>query len=547
MQPKPPVDRYALSADRAFMREKVVSIYDAIWRGELEKTDWIGLFHLKVNATWLQVQIGTAPASELLQGARKAVVRRLFAECLARLAEGTPADVMCHAMETLSGIFLGIGSRSFHDPVGEVLDLLCGIETADEKFGVLFGHVKRVLSADKRGASAAATRRCAVRLLLSLTAAASDLNRNVLVDLLLPQGFEQPISELLQRGGGEDDAVTVAPGAAGGSGADGVPRAPTARASTIEDVALLVVVLAAYRRHESPNAFLRLLSESKADAPHLQCLAIVCRRVLERCMYPAAEAGASSSYLGASWSHSLARYAEWAAHALTLESYLPASITSQLSSPQALRANAAPLTVALLVAHELTAQNGGATLAALCAQLTESSIASTGGGVARRGMLLRHVFSVASLLACDARDELLIAQLRLALLIIQRALDGSSSAPLVLSAELGGQLALWSYSSGSAVESALPRRSRCSRAATPSSPRSSRKTYAAPPSTLSSTSRRSRCSTACSSHSTAQARRYPSSSGPRCGRRSSRWPTLSPRTTCSAAEAWPRSARACWS
>ena len=78
MQPRAPVDKYAISADRAFMREKVVTIYDALWRGELQQADWVGLFHLKVNAKWLQVQIATAPAAELIHGSRKVVRRLVF-------------------------------------------------------------------------------------------------------------------------------------------------------------------------------------------------------------------------------------------------------------------------------------------------------------------------------------------------------------------------------------------------------------------------------------------------------------------------------------
>mgnify|MGYP002636675788 CR=1 FL=1 len=138
---------------------------------------------------------------------------------------------------------------------------------------------------------------------------------------------------------------------------------------------------------------------------------------------------------------------------LTVEAYLPAAVTAQLSSPQALRQNAAPLTVSLLICHELAEPNGGATLAALCAH-TDASPQSVGGGAAR-GALLRHLFSVASLLACDARDELLIAQLRLALLIIEKVLDGQHSAPLLLSVDLGGGLPLWSYSSVHLHEGAL--------------------------------------------------------------------------------------------
>ena len=216
----------------------------------------------------------------------------------------------------------------------------------------------------------------------------------------------------------------------------------------MEDLAALLVLLAAYRRHESPNGFLRMVADAPADAPHLQALASVSRTVFERCMYPS-ELASRESYLGPSWNYSLARAAEWAATMLTVEAYLPRAVTAQLSSPQALRENAAPLTVALLITYELATPRAGATLASLCAHADATPL-SAGGGVAR-GALVRHLFSVASLLACDARDELMVAQLRLALLLIERLLDGHASAPLLLSVDLGGGLPLWTYSSGAAA------------------------------------------------------------------------------------------------
>ena len=97
---------------------------------------------------------------------------------------------------------------------------------------------------------AAALRRAAVRLLLSLTASAADLHINILVDLFMPLGFEAPITALLTQA--HD----------GGNGAE-----KASGPSALEDAALLLVLLAAYRRHESPNAFLRLLSGAAADAP----------------------------------------------------------------------------------------------------------------------------------------------------------------------------------------------------------------------------------------------------------------------------------------
>ena len=176
-------------AGRRFLKEKVVTSYEKLWAGQ--EINYPELFLLKAHAQWLHSHIASEPASQLL-GPRKPIVRRLFAECCDSVSEEATADVQSHAMETLAGIFLGVGSRSFHDPVAEVPELLCGIEAADAIFGRLFAHVKRIISSERRGGGAVALRRSAVRMLLSLTAAASDLHSNILVDLLMPHGFDQP-------------------------------------------------------------------------------------------------------------------------------------------------------------------------------------------------------------------------------------------------------------------------------------------------------------------------------------------------------------------
>lgn len=497
---------------REYLKEKVVTIYESLWNGtQLGENGVKELFNLKVNASWLHTRIASVPSAALTE--HKALVRWLFAACCERLdEESVAADVQCHAMETVAGILLGLGSRTFHDPASEVLELLCGIEATDAVFGRLYAYVGRVLSTERRGGASQAVRRSAVRLLLAVTAAASDLHTNIFVDLLMPHHFEVPLAALLQQGGADEAGASASK-----SGAGAVAAAASHRAipPALEDVALLVVLLAAYRRHESPNAFLKLLSDAPAESAQLQALAQTARRAMEACMYPSPpEESAASSYLGASWSYSLARYAKWAAHTLTIENYLPAAVTSLLSSPEALRANATLLTVALLTCYELGSQRGGATLAALCAQQDVAPPNGTSGvaPAARRGALVRHVFSVASILACDAvrtyagalnacdwrmcrrppctprssehaagwrgkpslprahtpagqsnpvhvcvqRDPLLVAQLRLALLIIERMLEGGASAPLLLSVDLGGHLPLWRFSSMHVQETTLP-------------------------------------------------------------------------------------------
>lgn len=106
--PMPPAElpRYELG-DRSYLREKVVTTYEALWRGEdIGPQGWTELFFLKVNAAWIQTNIATMPTDKL-----RPVARRLFAECRVRLGAQHDPAVQCHALETLSGFFLGLGCR----------------------------------------------------------------------------------------------------------------------------------------------------------------------------------------------------------------------------------------------------------------------------------------------------------------------------------------------------------------------------------------------------------------------------------------------------
>ena len=100
------VRRYELG-ERSYLREKVVTTYEALWRGEdIGASGWTELFCLKVNAEWIQTNVASMPADRL-----RPVARRLFAECRVRLGEEHEPATQCHALETLSGFFLGLGCR----------------------------------------------------------------------------------------------------------------------------------------------------------------------------------------------------------------------------------------------------------------------------------------------------------------------------------------------------------------------------------------------------------------------------------------------------
>ena len=116
---------------RSYLKLKVVVTYEKLWRGdELSAREWTELFHLKVNAPWLQAHLSKMDAKTLCT--HRPVVRRLFAECCARLGTSHEPTTRSHAIETLSGLLLGLGSVRFHEFGADVIELLCGLEAVDE-------------------------------------------------------------------------------------------------------------------------------------------------------------------------------------------------------------------------------------------------------------------------------------------------------------------------------------------------------------------------------------------------------------------------------
>lgn len=228
------------------------------------------------------------------------------------------------------------------------------MEAADAVFGSLLARLKQIVEKKSRSVQAAATRRAALRLLLALSAAAANLHHNILVEYVTLHGLAP--------------AVLAATAADDDSGA-------------ADDAAQLLLLLASYRRHESPNAFLSLMHKAGAETPPLPALVGWARRVFSRVMYPSAEGDAAE--VGGSWMHSASTWAEWTAHMLTLEAYLPASLNRQVSGAKALKEQATPLTLALMFTYELASVSAGATLVALCEQVRRKRAARA--GLATRG------------------------------------------------------------------------------------------------------------------------------------------------------------------
>jgi hypothetical protein len=412
-------------ADRSYLREKVVGVYEQLWlqRVELDDRGWSELFYLKVNAVWLQEHIASLPVAELRRATP--VVRALFGQCVARLGPEHEATTRGHALETASGVLLGLGGRTFHSFGADALELLCGIEEADALFDELMGKLRPILAAPPvhpaRAAPAAvavALRRSALRFLLALACATDSLSSNLLLESALHR-----LSA--------DWAPPAAP--AGPAAPASFPLAASLELGgprEMEDAGRVLVMWGHYRRHESKNECLALLCTPAAS----NLIRPLVTRCLRRIMYPSlasmagggAEGGGGeggggagegavggarsedsvSAEQGGGWVHTLLHTLEWTARSLSLEAYLPSAVTLGLAGPQTTAAHLSAVTVSLLICLEWAGTFGGAPFAAACE-------ATGPPAAAARAALLRDVLGAVSLLGCEVHDGLHEVTLRL--------------------------------------------------------------------------------------------------------------------------------------
>ena len=340
----------------------------------------------------------------------RVVARRLFNECCARLGPQSDPSVQCHSLETLSGLFLRprlqasplLCARSsaraasprhhrlaargtFRDFGADVLNLLSSIEEADAQFGALVADLKRLLGAEPANRLAPALQRTVLRPALRGKRRREPRPEHPARVCLGRRGAAAPPAAAAggrRRGRGRRRRAAARPPRGRGTAARhsvarraprAPPRAPPRAAPTRAPPALhpplggrrcasapaprqvrVTVLLGSYQ-YENRNGFRKLVGAEAVEQPAtLTALAQASRRVLTRALYPEG-GGTAAAYLGAGLSHSLLRMTSWAAHALTLEDYMPASLSRQLSGPQTVAGHASALGGAMLLFWELIA------------------------------------------------------------------------------------------------------------------------------------------------------------------------------------------------
>ncbi|EOD39182.1 hypothetical protein EMIHUDRAFT_223662 [Emiliania huxleyi CCMP1516] len=179
--------------DRSYLREKVIEVYEKLWlRGApLDASGWAELFFLKPNAAWLQSYLGSLTAARLR--ASTPTVRALWAECAARLGHEHEPSVRGHALETMSGILLGLGGVPLHSFASDAPELLTGLDEAEGCFDELAPMLRELLAPPSAAAAASpsaaltaiALRRSALRLLMAFALASDGLSANILLEFLL--------------------------------------------------------------------------------------------------------------------------------------------------------------------------------------------------------------------------------------------------------------------------------------------------------------------------------------------------------------------------
>jgi hypothetical protein len=248
-------ERRAGSASRLPLKEKFVDIYEAFFQGQNPSRDnphfWEELLLLKVNAVFLETCVKDTTEDQLL--VLKANVSLIFENCVRMLHDGTKIRVL-HALQTLQILLRGLFEKKFTNFGFDIINLLTGVDKADEIFGDLIQTVCELMAEEN---THQALRTLALNLLLSIATAATNIHQNTLIEYFMIN-YETVFDSLVQLLVSERMGYYSF------------------------NAVFLLVTLVNYRKYESKNPYMRLLGELK-DKKAFEAFDDVIASVCEEC------------------------------------------------------------------------------------------------------------------------------------------------------------------------------------------------------------------------------------------------------------------------
>ncbi|KAI7918329.1 hypothetical protein M0657_007395 [Pyricularia oryzae] len=116
---------------------------------------WQEFFLLRPDRTSLRRILDELGPEELLE--REDETRELFARAIAAMKRGSKGIADIHALETLCTFFIAVVAKKYTNPTSDIIDVLAGLDQADQVFsdfvGALEGLIRAGKDMDTRGAA----------------------------------------------------------------------------------------------------------------------------------------------------------------------------------------------------------------------------------------------------------------------------------------------------------------------------------------------------------------------------------------------------------
>lgn len=218
------------SGSKRQLKEKIVQIYESFFKGEdlsrLNPNFWDELFLLKPKVSYLESEILRLNEDQLI--AAKENINCLFIQCIETLGNDHQLRVV-YALQTLCGITSAVYKTSGQCGF-DVIDLLVGFDTAEQRMKILLSHCNNLLS----GETAPNLKSLCLKLLLLIVTGNDNVSQNTLLEFVMLNSIFETLIQLLC-----DSRSRLHHG---------------------HDVVLLLTLLVNYRKHESANPYIVKLS-----------------------------------------------------------------------------------------------------------------------------------------------------------------------------------------------------------------------------------------------------------------------------------------------
>eukprot|EP00002_Diphylleia_rotans_P012541 TRINITY_DN2453_c0_g1_i2.p1 TRINITY_DN2453_c0_g1~~TRINITY_DN2453_c0_g1_i2.p1 ORF type:complete len:420 (+),score=91.68 TRINITY_DN2453_c0_g1_i2:62-1321(+) len=239
---------------KKLLKEKFVDVYETFFKGLDPIHDyenfWEELFLLKVNASFLERCVMLTSEEELL--ALKENLHIIFTNCVAYLQDESTFRVS-NALQTLVVLLKGIFRKKFTNFGFSVINIIVGFENSDAFFHRLLDSIENILADDKFDVF---MKKQSLELLLAIATGTNNLDENVLFEFLMSHNMFRAIFKFVLE---SQHSMQLS-----------------------YDSVLLLVLLANYRKTDSPNIYRQAISNMQ-DQTSLQAIAIVISSILRDC------------------------------------------------------------------------------------------------------------------------------------------------------------------------------------------------------------------------------------------------------------------------